>query len=132
MTMNNSNVKADKFTMDSSFVRVSLPLCPIQFGYLVEFGVLFFPLQPIRISHHLALAFFIRRTLTLGLTVLQFALIAEAAGFRSTHHFVSQQNLMNEPNGLVKIGSTLHLFFRHNPTGNFWGNLNWGMQLEPT
>jgi sucrose-6-phosphate hydrolase SacC (GH32 family) len=33
---------------------------------------------------------------------------------------------MNEPNGLIKIGSTWHLFFQHNPTGNFWGNLAWG------
>ncbi|EKG19847.1 Glycoside hydrolase family 32 [Macrophomina phaseolina MS6] len=33
---------------------------------------------------------------------------------------------MNEPNGLIKIGSTWHLFFQHNPTGNFWGNIVWG------
>lgn len=33
---------------------------------------------------------------------------------------------MNEPNGLIKIGSTWHLFYQHNPTGNFWGNLSWG------
>lgn len=33
---------------------------------------------------------------------------------------------MNEPNGLIKIESTWHLFFQHNPTGNFWGNLTWG------
>jgi levanase/fructan beta-fructosidase len=33
---------------------------------------------------------------------------------------------MNEPNGLIKIGSTWHLFFQHNPTGNFWGNIQWG------
>jgi hypothetical protein len=117
--MNNSNVKADKFTMVSSFVRVSLPFCPIQFGYLLEFGVLFFLLQPIRISHQLVMAFFIRRTLNLGLSVLQLAIIAEAADFPPTYHFVPQQNWMNEPNGLIKIGSTWHLFFQHNPTGNF-------------
>jgi sucrose-6-phosphate hydrolase SacC (GH32 family) len=33
---------------------------------------------------------------------------------------------MNEPNGLIKIGSTWHLFFQHNPTGNFWRNLSCG------
>jgi len=46
--------------------------------------------------------------------------------FRPVFHFVPDQNWMNEPNGLIKIGSTWHLFFQHNPTGNFWGNLSWG------
>ncbi|KAL2834120.1 glycosyl hydrolase family protein [Aspergillus pseudoustus] len=46
--------------------------------------------------------------------------------YRPVFHFVPAQNWMNEPNGLIKIGSTWHLFFQHNPTGNFWGNLNWG------
>ncbi|KAL2837490.1 glycosyl hydrolase family protein [Aspergillus pseudoustus] len=46
--------------------------------------------------------------------------------FRPVFHFVPEQNWMNEPNGLIKIGSTWHLFFQHNPTGNFWGNLSWG------
>jgi sucrose-6-phosphate hydrolase SacC (GH32 family) len=46
--------------------------------------------------------------------------------FRPIFHFVPQQNWMNEPNGLIKIGPTWHLFFQHNPTGNFWGNLSWG------
>jgi sucrose-6-phosphate hydrolase SacC (GH32 family) len=39
---------------------------------------------------------------------------------------VPEENWMNEPNGLIKIDSTWHLFFQHNPTGNFWGNLSWG------
>lgn len=46
--------------------------------------------------------------------------------FRPVFHFVPEENWMNEPNGLIKIGSTWHLFFQHNPTGNFWGNLSWG------
>ncbi|KAJ0417657.1 glycosyl hydrolase family protein [Aspergillus carlsbadensis] len=46
--------------------------------------------------------------------------------FRPVFHFVPEQNWMNEPNGLIKIGSIWHLFFQHNPTGNFWGNLSWG------
>jgi sucrose-6-phosphate hydrolase SacC (GH32 family) len=46
--------------------------------------------------------------------------------FRPVFHFVPEQNWMNEPNGLIKIGSTWQLFFQHNPTGNFWGNLSWG------
>jgi levanase/fructan beta-fructosidase len=55
-----------------------------------------------------------------------FGYLANAADFRPTYHFVPEQNWMNEPNGLIKIGSTWHLFFQHNPTGNFWGNLAWG------
>ncbi|KAB8227960.1 glycosyl hydrolase family protein [Aspergillus alliaceus] len=46
--------------------------------------------------------------------------------FRPAFHFVPEQNWMNEPNGLIKIGPTWHLFYQHNPTGNFWGNLSWG------
>lgn len=46
--------------------------------------------------------------------------------FRPVYHFCPPQNWMNEPNGLIKIGPTWHLFYQHNPTGNFWGNLSWG------
>ncbi|KAF2010227.1 glycoside hydrolase family 32 protein [Aaosphaeria arxii CBS 175.79] len=52
--------------------------------------------------------------------------LASADDFRPTFHFVPQQNWMNEPNGLIKIGSTWHLFFQHNPTAPVWGNLVWG------
>lgn len=49
-----------------------------------------------------------------------------AYDFRPTYHFCPQQYWMNEPNGLIKIGSIWHLFFQHNPTGNFWGDMSWG------
>ncbi|KAJ4116977.1 hypothetical protein NW765_010390 [Fusarium oxysporum] len=52
--------------------------------------------------------------------------LTQADDFRPLYHFVPEQNWMNEPNGLIKIGSQWHLFFQHNPTGNFWGNLSWG------
>ncbi|RYP54541.1 hypothetical protein DL768_000743 [Monosporascus sp. mg162] len=52
--------------------------------------------------------------------------LTSADDFRPTFHFVPEQNWMNEPNGLIKIGSIWHLFFQHNPTGNFWGSLTWG------
>ncbi|KAH8810699.1 endoinulinase [Xylogone sp. PMI_703] len=51
---------------------------------------------------------------------------AASNDYRPTYHFCPQQNWMNEPNGLIKIGSEWHLFFQHNPTGNFWGDLSWG------
>jgi levanase/fructan beta-fructosidase len=49
-----------------------------------------------------------------------------ADDFRPIYHFVPEENWMNEPNGLIKIKSTWHLFYQHNPTANVWGNLNWG------
>lgn len=58
--------------------------------------------------------------------VLTICYLTNAEDFRPSFHFVPQQNWMNEPNGLIKIGSTWHLFFQHNPTGNFWGKLSWG------
>ncbi|KOS48216.1 hypothetical protein ACN38_g807 [Penicillium nordicum] len=59
---------------------------------------------------------------------LAFALatLALADDFRPVYHFVPKENWMNEPNGLIKIKSTWHLFYQHNPTANVWGNLNWG------
>ncbi|KAL2816586.1 glycosyl hydrolase [Aspergillus cavernicola] len=58
--------------------------------------------------------------------VLLLATRAVADDFRPVFHFVPEQNWMNEPNGLIKIESTWHLFYQHNPTANVWGNLNWG------
>ncbi|KAL1869322.1 hypothetical protein Daus18300_005534 [Diaporthe australafricana] len=55
-----------------------------------------------------------------------FGHLAGADDFRPLFHFTPQQNWMNEPNGLIKIGSTWHLFFQHNPNENVWGNLSWG------
>ena len=49
-----------------------------------------------------------------------------AYDYRPTYHFCPEEYWMNEPNGLIKIGSTWHLFFQHNPIGNFWGNMSWG------
>ncbi|KAJ5963097.1 glycosyl hydrolase [Penicillium waksmanii] len=59
---------------------------------------------------------------------LAFALATRifADDFRPVYHFVPEANWMNEPNGLIKIKSTWHLFYQHNPTANVWGNLNWG------
>jgi levanase/fructan beta-fructosidase len=33
---------------------------------------------------------------------------------------------MNEPNGLIQINSTWHLFYQADPTANVWGNECWG------
>lgn len=49
-----------------------------------------------------------------------------AYDYRPTYHFCPQEYWMNEPNGLIKIGSTWHLFFQHNPDANVWGDMSWG------
>ncbi|KFA81228.1 hypothetical protein S40288_07884 [Stachybotrys chartarum IBT 40288] len=65
--------------------------------------------------------------LSLGLAITWLSgYLAKAQDFRPSFHFVPERNWMNEPNGLIKIGSTWHLFFQHNPTGNFWSNIAWG------
>ncbi|KAF5574640.1 inulinase [Fusarium pseudoanthophilum] len=58
--------------------------------------------------------------------VFVLACFVQADDFRPIYHFVPDKNWMNEPNGLIKIGSKWHLFFQHNPNGKFWGNLSWG------
>ena len=40
-------------------------------------------------------------------------------------HFCTEQ-WMNDPNGLVKIGDTYHLYFQTNPDGRQWDNIAWG------
>lgn len=52
--------------------------------------------------------------------------LANAEDFRPSFHFAPEKNWMNEPNGLIRIGSTWHLFFQHNPNENVWGNISWG------
>jgi hypothetical protein len=40
---------------------------------------------------------------------------ALADGFRPLFHFVIYMNWVNQSNGLIKISSTWHLFYQHNP-----------------
>lgn len=46
--------------------------------------------------------------------------------YRPQIHFSPAQNWMNDPNGMVYVDGTYHLFYQYNPQGNEWGNMSWG------
>lgn len=89
-------------------------------------------LRMFRITHDIMMTVFLHQLckqhliLALIFVCCSFSYLAVADDFRPTYHFYPDVNWMNEPNGLIKIDSNWHLFYQHNPDGNYWGNLSWG------
>ncbi len=45
---------------------------------------------------------------------------------RPHYHFLPPANWMNDPNGMIQWGGTMHLFYQYNPHGAFHGTIHWG------
>jgi fructan beta-fructosidase len=41
-------------------------------------------------------------------------------------HYTPERNWMNDPNGLVYIDGTWHMYYQYSPTGPVWSNISWG------
>jgi beta-fructofuranosidase len=45
---------------------------------------------------------------------------------RPRYHVLPERGWLNDPNGLIKVDGTYHLFYQHNPDEAVWGDIHWG------
>ena len=43
-----------------------------------------------------------------------------------SYHFMTGENWMNDPNGLIWREGMYHMFYQYNPFGERWGTIHWG------
>ncbi|OWP62240.1 glycosyl hydrolase family 32 [Hymenobacter amundsenii] len=46
--------------------------------------------------------------------------------YRPAYHFAPAAHWMNDPNGMVYLNGTYHLYFQYYPDGMVWGPMHWG------
>ncbi|MBE9463870.1 glycoside hydrolase family 32 protein [Dyadobacter subterraneus] len=46
--------------------------------------------------------------------------------YRPQFHFTPKANWMNDPNGMVYLNGTYHLFYQYYPNDKIWGPMHWG------